>query len=75
MLALGETKHMRVIEDQRVDPGGVVVETDAGTLDAKISTQVEEAKRVLRLDAGEFVVEPAPNGSGALAGSHASQSA
>lgn len=73
MLALGETKHMRVIEDQRVDPGGVVVETDAGTLDAKISTQVDEAKRVLRLDTGEFVVEPSPesplrpNGSGALA--------
>lgn len=73
MLALGETKHMRVIEDQRVDPGGVVVETDAGTLDAKISTQVDEAKRVLRLDTGEFVVEPAPesplrtpNGSSAL---------
>lgn len=76
MLALGETKHMRVIEDQRVDPGGVVVETDAGTLDAKISTQVDEAKRVLRLDTGEFVVEPAAesplhaaNGSGALAAS------
>ena len=73
MLALGETKHMRVIEDQRVDPGGVVVETDAGTLDAKVSTQIDEAKRVLRLDTGEFVVEPAPesplrtpNGSGAL---------
>ena len=76
MLALGETKHMRVIEDQRVDPGGVVVETDAGTLDAKISTQVDEAKRVLRLDTGEFVVEPAPesplrtpNGSSALTAS------
>lgn len=74
MLALGETKHMRVIEDQRVDPGGVVVETEAGTLDAKISTQVEEAKRVLRLDSGEFIVDPAPesplrapNGSSALA--------
>jgi flagellar biosynthesis/type III secretory pathway protein FliH len=50
MLALGETKHMRVIEDQRVDPGGVVVETEAGAVDAKISTQVEEARRVLRLD-------------------------
>ncbi|MBV8424702.1 MAG: hypothetical protein JO349_05895 [Candidatus Eremiobacteraeota bacterium] len=73
MLALGETKHMRVIEDQRVDPGGVIVETEAGTHDAKIATQVEEAKRVLRLDSGEFLVEAspesplrAPNGSGAL---------
>lgn len=72
MLTLGETKHMRVIEDQRVDPGGVVVETEAGTHDAKIATQVEEAKRVLRLDSGEFLVESSPesplrtpNGSGA----------
>lgn len=78
MLALGETKHMRVIEDQRVDPGGVVVETEAGTLDAKIGTQVEEAKRVLRVEGGEFLVEPSPdsplrgNGSGALTAAHES---
>lgn len=70
MLALGETKHMRVIEDQRVDPGGVVVETEAGSLDAKIGTQVEEAKRVLRVES-EFLVEHSPdslrgNGSGAV---------
>ena len=38
----GESKHLRVIEDQRVDPGGVVVETDGGTIDAKISTQIEK---------------------------------
>ena len=76
MLTLGETKHMRVIEDQRVDPGGVVVETEAGTHDAKISTQIEEAKRVLKLDSGEFLVESSPdsplhvpNGSGAHASS------
>ncbi|MBV8602356.1 MAG: hypothetical protein JO359_12395, partial [Candidatus Eremiobacteraeota bacterium] len=61
MLALGETKHMRVIEDQRVDPGGVVVETEAGTLDAKVATQVEEAKRVLRLDTEGLIVEPSPD--------------
>jgi len=77
MLALGETKHMRVIEDQRVDPGGVVVETEAGTLDAKIGTQVEEAKRVLKVDNGEFLVEHSPdslrgNGSGAVTAAHES---
>ena len=60
MLALGETKHMRVIEDQRVDLGGVIVETDAGTLDAKVSTQIEEAKRVLHIEDEGMVVEPAP---------------
>ncbi|MGH7329764.1 MAG: FliH/SctL family protein [Polyangiaceae bacterium] len=58
MLSLGETRHMRVIEDQRVDPGGVIVETDAGSLDAKISTQFEEAKRIMRVEGGEVVVEP-----------------
>jgi len=77
MLTLGETKHMRVIEDQRVDPGGVVVETEAGTLDAKIGTQVEEARRVLRVEGGEFLVEHSPdslvgNGSGAVTAPHES---
>ena len=65
MLALGETRHMRVIEDQRVDPGGVVVETDAGSLDAKISTQFAEAKRVMRVEGGEVVVEPSQSTLGA----------
>jgi flagellar assembly protein FliH len=65
MLALGETRHMRVIEDQRVDPGGVIVETDAGSLDAKISTQFEEAKRVMRVEGGEVVVEPSKSTLGA----------
>jgi flagellar biosynthesis/type III secretory pathway protein FliH len=63
VLALGETKHMRVIEDQRVDPGGVVVET---------ATQVEEAKRVLRIEGAEVVPETADgslhvNGNGPVA--------
>lgn len=65
MLALGESRHMRVIEDQRIDPGGVVVETDGGTLDAKIATQFEEAKRVMRVDGGDVVVEPSQSSLGA----------
>lgn len=58
VLALGETKHMRVIEDQRIDPGGVIVETESGTLDAKVGTQVNEAKRILNLQEDEIIVEP-----------------
>lgn len=58
VLALGETKHMRVIEDQRIDRGGVIVETESGTLDAKVATQVAEAKRVLNLQEDEIIVEP-----------------
>ncbi|MBV8355798.1 MAG: hypothetical protein JO101_10795 [Candidatus Eremiobacteraeota bacterium] len=62
VLALGETKHVRVIEDRRVDPGGVIVETDSGTLDARIKTQVEEARRALNI-VDERVVVPAADTS------------
>jgi len=57
-LNAGDIKNFRVIEDQRVDRGGVVVETDGGTIDARISTQVNEAKRVLHIE-DEVVVKPA----------------
>src|SRR5579875_829 len=50
MLALGDVKHMRIVEDQRVDRGGIVVETDSGNVDAKIRTQVEEARRLLHVE-------------------------
>ncbi|HVA33610.1 MAG TPA: FliH/SctL family protein [Candidatus Baltobacteraceae bacterium] len=43
-----DVEHLRVVEDQRVDRGGVVIETDAGTIDAKIATQVREANRALQ---------------------------
>jgi flagellar assembly protein FliH len=43
-----DVQHLRVVEDQRVDRGGVVVETEAGTIDAKISTQLREARRAIQ---------------------------
>jgi flagellar assembly protein FliH len=49
LLALGDVKTMRVIEDQRVDRGGVIVETDAGSIDAKISTQLAEVRKILHI--------------------------
>jgi flagellar biosynthesis/type III secretory pathway protein FliH len=58
LLDSGELKNFRVVEDQRVDRGGVVVETDGGTIDARISTQVAEAKRVLHIE-DEVIVAPA----------------
>jgi flagellar assembly protein FliH len=58
LLDSGEIKNFRVVEDQRVDRGGVVVETDGGTIDARISTQLNEAKRVLHIE-DEVVVPPA----------------
>jgi flagellar assembly protein FliH len=59
LIAIGDIRNLRVIEDQRVDRGGVVVETDAGTIDARISTQLEEARKVLHIE-DDVVVEPAP---------------
>jgi len=53
-----DVEHVRVVEDQRVDRGGVVVETDAGTIDAKISTQLREARRALQ--SGEVAAREAP---------------
>jgi flagellar biosynthesis/type III secretory pathway protein FliH len=49
---------LRIIEDQRVDRGGVLVETDGGTIDARIGTQLNEAKRVLHVE-DELIVQPA----------------
>jgi flagellar biosynthesis/type III secretory pathway protein FliH len=45
-----DVEHLRIVEDQRVDRGGVLVETDAGTIDAKIATQLREAKRAILTD-------------------------
>lgn len=52
--ASNDVEHLRVVEDQRVDRGGVVVETDAGTIDAKISTQIREARRTLLAEPSVF---------------------
>jgi flagellar assembly protein FliH len=49
-----DVEHLRVVEDQRVDRGGVVVETDAGTIDAKVSTQIREARRTLLAEPSVF---------------------
>ncbi len=52
IVAVSDVEHLRIVEDQRVDRGGVVVETDAGTIDAKIATQLREARRAIRADDG-----------------------
>ena len=50
LMEMNDIDNMRVIEDQRVDRGGVVIETDAGTIDAKISTQLREVRRLLAVE-------------------------
>jgi flagellar assembly protein FliH len=71
LLSNGEIKNLRVVEDQRVDRGGVVVETDGGTIDARISTQVNEAKRVLHIE-DEVIVQPADARESSLRAARAS---
>jgi flagellar biosynthesis/type III secretory pathway protein FliH len=41
-----DVEGLRIVEDQRVDRGGVVIETESGTIDAKIGTQLREARRL-----------------------------
>ena len=50
LMTMNDIDNLRVIEDQRVDRGGVVIETDAGTIDAKISTQLREVRRLLAVE-------------------------
>jgi len=50
LMSMNDIDNLRVIEDQRVDRGGVIIETEAGTIDAKISTQLREVRRLLAVD-------------------------
>jgi flagellar biosynthesis/type III secretory pathway protein FliH len=59
LIALGDIRNLRLLEDKRVDRGGVVVETDAGTIDARISAQLDEARKILHIE-DDVIVEPAP---------------
>lgn len=62
ILSLTDVKHMHVVDDQRVDRGGVVVETDGGTIDARVHTQVKEARRILHIDDDDDIeIHPHPD--------------
>ncbi len=50
IVSASDVEHLRIVEDQRVDRGGVVIETDSGTIDSKVSTQLREARRALVTD-------------------------
>ena len=45
--AVDGVRKLEVVEDRRVDPGGCVIESENGTLDGRIRTQVEEITRAL----------------------------
>jgi len=59
LIAIGDIRNLRLREDQRVDRGGVVVETDSGTIDARVGTQLNEARKILHIE-DDVIVEPAP---------------
>jgi flagellar biosynthesis/type III secretory pathway protein FliH len=44
---LTRAKDLEIREDKRVKPGGVLIETEAGVVDAQLETQLEELERVL----------------------------
>lgn len=44
---LTRAKDFEIREDRRVKPGGVLIETEAGVIDAQLETQLEEIARVL----------------------------
>lgn len=50
LMAMNDIDNMRLIEDQRVDRGGVLIETEAGTIDAKVSTQLREVRRLMAVE-------------------------
>ena len=41
-------KKVNIYEDTRVDRGGVIIETDVGTIDARISSQMTELEKAVR---------------------------
>ncbi len=46
-------RFIEIVEDRRVGDGGCVIETNAGTIDAKIETQVAEVARALGVGENE----------------------
>lgn len=45
--ALGRARDVDVREDRNVKPGGVLIQTESGVIDAQLGTQLEEIARVL----------------------------
>ncbi len=43
-----ELKHVTILEDTRVDKGGCIIETDFGSVDARIATQLQDIEDKIR---------------------------
>ena len=44
---LTRAKDLEIREDKRVKPGGVLIETESGVVDAQLETQLEELEHAL----------------------------
>ena len=49
LAVLDGLQNLEIVDDRRVGPGGCVIETQAGTIDAKIETQLAEVARALKV--------------------------
>lgn len=46
-------RHLEIVDDRRMGDGGCVIETNAGTIDARIETQLSEVARALGVSENE----------------------
>lgn len=50
LIGLESTQSVSIKEDEQIPPGGCVVETEKGAVDARLETQLEAIKKALGLD-------------------------
>ncbi|TAM74119.1 hypothetical protein EPN44_11955 [bacterium] len=68
----GDARQIRFVGDLRVDRGGVVIDTEAGSVDAKIEHQLQEARRLLHLDEEEITLDRQVSSEGVVGRAEAS---
>ena len=45
--ALGRQRMIDIVEDKKVNPGGCIIESEIGTVEAQLQTQLERLKKIL----------------------------
>jgi len=60
------SKSIQIVEDSSVDPGGCIIETDFGEIDARISSQLAELEsKILEISPIKSKIKPAAPASAA----------
>jgi flagellar assembly protein FliH len=68
-------KSVQIVEDSTVDPGGCIIETDFGEVDARISSQLAELEaKILELSPIKGRAKPSPANSNSASANSASAS-